>query len=133
MKIMFVSWAYPPHHTGIGSYTANMANSLSSYGHEVIIVTGKITGLPEEESTSSGIILRCYDQEEIGSKKLGSRLLDIAEKYSIDLIECAEFLGEGAEMLRHDRRPPILIKAHNSGPVRAGRESEVHFSLLGSI
>jgi len=124
---MFVSWAYPPRHTGIGSYTANMADALSGAGHEVVIATGRVAGLPDEELTAAGTVFRCYDQQDIGSRQLAGKLLNLAAKTGADLIECAEFLGEGAEMLRLDGRPPMLIKAHNSGPVRAGREAEIHY------
>lgn len=127
MKIMFVSWAFPPNYTGIGSYTANMASALTECGHDVVVATGKVSGMPDEEKTEYGLVLRCFDQHEIGTRKLADTLLTIAANKKIDLIECAEFLGEGSEMLRKTNRPPILIKAHNSGPVRVGRESEIHY------
>lgn len=125
MKILFVSAAYPPLYTGIGAYTYNMARALSTCGHQVIIVTTKSYGLPEHEITDAGIVLRCYSWQELRTKKLARRLLEIVCEYQVDLIESADFLGEAGQLLRLKHDIPVCIKAHNSGPVAIGRESEI--------
>lgn len=127
MKILFVSYAYPPLYTGIGAYTANMAGALSLAGHEVVVATAKVEGLPEREETASGLILRCYFHEELRTAGLSRRLLKLAVEHHADLVECADFLGEGGPLLRLQRDIPICIKAHNSGPVRVGRDAEALF------
>ncbi len=128
MKIMFISWAFPPNYTGIGSYTANMAEALTAIGHQVIILTGKVNNLPEREETKVGLVLRCYRYDKIGCPELAKYLATLIHKYDVDLIECSDFLGEAANLLRIKNRPPVLIKSHNCGPIRIGRESEVHYS-----
>lgn len=125
MKIMFISAAYPPFYTGIAAYTHNMAQALSAVGHEVLITTSKVGGLPDYEETVAGKILRCYSWEELRTATLAQRLLKIALDNKVDLIECADFLGEGGGLLRLKRDIPVCIKAHNSGPVRIGREAEI--------
>jgi glycosyltransferase involved in cell wall biosynthesis len=125
MKIMFVSAAYPPCYTGIAAYTHNMAQALSAVGHEVLITTSKVEGLPDYEETAAGNIFRCYFWQELRTASLAHRLLKIAVDNQVELIECADFLGEGGSLLRLGRDIPVCIKAHNSGPVRIGREAEV--------
>ena len=125
MKILFVSCAYPPLYTGIGAYTANMAEALSLAGHEVVVATSRIEGKSEQEETASGLILRCYSHEELRTTQLARRLLRLAVEHHADLVECADFLGEGGPLLRLQRNIPVCVKAHNSGPVRVGRDAEV--------
>ncbi len=122
---MFVSAAYPPHYTGIGAYTHNMAKALSGSGHQVLIATSRVEGMPDYEETADGNIFRCYFWKELRTAALARRLLKIALDNQVDLIECADFLGEGGSLLRLKRNIPVCIKSHNSGPVRIGREAEV--------
>jgi len=128
MKILFLSWAYPPVFTGIGAYTFNMARALVKMGHEVCVVSGENPKFPCKEKKEGVTIYRCYKQKDIGSTRLACEILKIARKERVDLIECAEFLGEAAAILKQRKRPPVLIKAHNSGPIRVGRESEVYYA-----
>lgn len=125
MKIMFVSAAYPPVYTGISAYTHNMAAALSAVGQEVVVVTSRVEGQPAYEETAAGTILRCYGWEELRSDSLARRIVKLAREHRVDLLECADFLGEGGRLLRLQRDFPVCIKAHNSGPVRIGREAEV--------
>lgn len=127
MKIMFVSAAFPPHYTGIGAYTANMARALTACGHEVTVATTRVQGLPATDSCVYGTVLRCYDWSELRTSQLGKRLVKIAHQMQVDLVECADFLGEGGVILREERTFPVCIKSHNSGPVAIGRESEIFY------
>lgn len=127
MKIMFVSAAFPPCYTGIGAYTYNMAKAITAIGHQVVVATCKVDALPEIEESDAGTILRCYSWQDLRTESLAKRLLRIARQYQIDLIECADFLGEGGWLLRSKSEIPICIKAHNSGPVRIGREAENYY------
>ena len=127
MKIMFISASYPPCYTGIGAYTCNMARALSTIGHQVVVATCKVEGCKECEESDAGTILRCYSWDELRTEELALRLLELARKYQVDLIECPDFLGEGGGLLRLKGEVPVCIKAHNSGPVRIGREAENHY------
>ncbi len=127
MKIMFVSAAYPPCYTGIGAYTCNMARAVTAIGHQAVVATCKVEGLAEYEESEAGTILRCYKWQELRTDAVARLLLQLAKKYKVDLIECADFLGEGAGLLRLKGEIPVCIKAHNSGPVHIGRESENHY------
>lgn len=125
---MYVSSAYPPHYTGIGAYTYNMARAFSALGHQVFVATSRVEGCPETEESEAGTIFRCYSEMELRSEGLARRLMRLARENRVDLIECADFLGEGGPLLRLPRDIPVCIKAHNSGPVRVGREAEVLYS-----
>ncbi|NTW87974.1 MAG: glycosyltransferase family 4 protein [Desulfobulbaceae bacterium] len=125
MKIMFVSAAYPPHYTGIGAYTRNMARALTGSGQQVLVATSRVDGQPDYQETEDGKIFRCYSWKELRTASLAERLLKMAADHRVDLIECADFLGEGGKLLRLPRNIPVCIKSHNSGPVRIGREAEV--------
>lgn len=125
---MFISAAFPPVYTGIGAYTNNMALALAKNGNQVVVATCRTEGQSEYEMSNAGTILRCFSWRELRTKQLAQRLLKIACEHQVDIIESADFLGEAGPLLRLKRSIPVCIKAHNSGPVRIGRESEIfHF------
>ena len=125
LKVLFHGWEYPPQGGGVGAYMRNMARALGEQGHSAVVVTGRVDGLPEMETTPFGRIYRIYDRTEIASPRVRDRVLAIARDEAVDLIEGADHLGECASLLRVRDRPPVLIKYHACQVVRRLLDSHV--------
>lgn len=124
MKILFHSWEFGPGTGGIGQYLYQMALGLTRIGHGVVVVTGRVSGMPEEEETDCGIIFRCYDRAEVRSTRVAERVLRIAREQRVDIIEGTDHWGECARLIRTKMRPPILIKYHGCQIIRALTDAE---------
>ena len=61
MKILHFCCEYPPTGWGVGKYIAEISSGLRKMGHETIIVTTRVAGLPEVEELEHGRIYRLYD------------------------------------------------------------------------
>jgi glycogen synthase len=126
-NILFHSWAYFPNGGGVGSYFFNIAQALADHGHNVTVLTGRVAGLPEEEKNGNITILRRYREDQIGSKAVLQLVLDIIDRYSIDFIEGADYLGDCSTLLDVKKRPPVLIKVHGCNILNAVYESQILF------
>ena len=51
MNICLVNNLYPPINTGSSHYTYDLAHLLSNKGHNVVVITNKVKGLPDFEET----------------------------------------------------------------------------------
>lgn len=125
MKILFHSWEYGAGTGGIGQYLYQMGKGLSKYGHEVIIVTGRVPGLASEDEVDGVKIYRCYDAKDIRSKQLAERTIAIANSHHVNIIEGADHLGECARLIFMPRRPPIMIKYHSCQILNSLTSAEV--------
>ena len=106
---------------------ANMADALAGCGQQVVVLTGRVKGLPEEEGRGNVTILRQYDQTEIGSRRVTDLALSVIRWYHIDLVEGADYLGDCARLLQEKKRPPVLIKVHSCNILKILNESQVMY------
>lgn len=125
MNILFHGWEYPPNGAGVGAYMFNMAHALSAAGHHIVVVTGYDDGLQREEEQNGVYVYRNYSRNERGSLRVRDMVLQIASEHSIDWIEGADHLGDCAELLKVDCRPPIVIKVHTCNVLKVLRKSQV--------
>jgi glycosyltransferase involved in cell wall biosynthesis len=58
MKILFINSEYPPVGAGAGKASASLAKCLQEAGHEVVVVTSRLAGLPADECPLGVRILR---------------------------------------------------------------------------
>ncbi len=49
LRVVFVTWEFPPHGNGIGSYTQKTAQALAAAGHKVDVITVAHDGQPRTE------------------------------------------------------------------------------------
>lgn len=127
MNILFHSWAYPPNGGGVGVYISHMARALSRSGHQVVIATGKADGETSEESNGNILLFRFYEPAEIGQQHVADHVLRLCDRYSVDLIEGADYLGDCEPLLKRRDRPPVLIKTHSCNALRVRNESQIFF------
>lgn len=58
MRILLLSWEYPPHMVGgLGKHVADLAPALGAQGIDVHIVTPNLRGGPDEEQPSPGLTI----------------------------------------------------------------------------
>jgi glycosyltransferase involved in cell wall biosynthesis len=126
VKVLFHCSEFPPVGGGVGAYMLNMARALGATGHQAAVVTSRAPGLPElDVSESFGPVYRIYDAAEAGSDRVRDRVLALARELRPDLIEGADHLGDCAGLLRHPRRPPVLVKVHACSAMEVLRRSHV--------
>lgn len=124
MKVLFHCWEFPPNGTGVGTYVAQMTRALEGEGHRCVIVTGRADGYPEDVRNEHGRVLRLYDRSDLGAPWVARRVLETARAEGVDWIEGADHLGECAPLLRAPCRPPVVVRVHNSNPIRVVRSAE---------
>ncbi|MCO5061574.1 MAG: glycosyltransferase family 4 protein [Kiritimatiellae bacterium] len=124
MRVLHFCWEYPPRGSGVGKYIAEISAGLRELGHETIIATSRGAGLPEREEFPNGSIHRIYDESEIGSRAVVDRVLALAREMRVDLIEAVDHLGEAAEMLKIQTRPPVLINCRYNDVVLRARYAQ---------
>lgn len=125
MNILFFCWEFPPNGTGVGGYIAAMTRALVAEGHRVIVITGKAKGFSAREEGPHGSIYRCYDFHQRYDPAVTEHVLEVARREHVDWIECADHLGEGANLLAARHRPPVIVKVHSSNAIEVARRSEV--------
>ena len=127
MNILFHCWAYPPNGGGVGVYISHMARALSRGGHRVVVATGRAPGEPAEEQFENISVFRFYEYSEIGRTHVTDAVLRLCERYAVDLVEGADFLGDCEPLIRREDRPPVLIKTHSCNVLRVLNESQILF------
>jgi glycogen(starch) synthase len=125
MKILFHSWEYGTGSGGIAQYMHQMATGLGDHGHRAFVVAGRREGFPEVEETAYGRVYRMYDRSDVRSPWLTERVLELAVKHQVDVIEGADHWGECAGIIQRASRPPVLIKYHGCQIVNALTSAEV--------
>lgn len=125
MRVLFVTWEYPPSSAGVGRYVQQMAFALRSIGHEPFVFCGSQNGNEVVEEAPEGLVLRYYNEGEIGTKQWVKKLQRVIEKHQIDIVEGADHWGECAAYIKTSLRKPVVIKAHSSNALKALRESNI--------
>lgn len=112
MNILFYNWEYPPNGSGIGRYNAIITAALRRQGNFCVMVTSTASGWPSVEETDGGSIYRLCAKEELGAPEHVGKVLEIAARHKVDMIEGADHLGHCAALLHETKRPPVCIKLH---------------------
>ncbi len=128
MKILFHSWEYGTGGGGIAQYMLQMAEGLGNRGHQVFVVAGRREGYPEIEETAYGRVYRIYDRADVRSPSVTDRVLELAARHRVDVIEGADHWGECAGIINRSSRPPVLIKYHGCQIIDALTSAEVVYS-----
>lgn len=127
MHVLFVGGDYPPYASGVGMYMQNMAKSLVCCGHKATIICAAHRTQPQVSDDEGVTVLRYLDINRLYSSATVERVLRIADKQRVDLIEGADHLGITAQFFSVNERPPILIKAHSSNALKVLRDSQVFY------
>lgn len=128
MKVLFHGTEFFPEGGGVGAYMLNMARALGSTGHAAAVVTNRVAGLPEVDTSESfGPVFRLYARGDAGTPRARDAVLSVARELRPDVIEGADHLGDCALLLRESDRPPVLIKVHTSAALRVLGESQVYY------
>ncbi len=127
MRIMHFCCEYPPSGFGVGKYIGEISAGLRKLGHETVIVTTRVAGLPEVEDIERGRVYRIYDFADIGSPALAQRVLELASSHKVNLIESVDRLGEAAELLKIANRPPVLINCRYNDLVHQARYAQAWY------
>lgn len=123
-----LSWEFPPNGSGIGRYVAEMSRALVGQGHRVVVVTSRADGCFEEEVLGEGLlVLRKFDRNELRSNRVTKLALEVASQHRIDWIEVADHWGEGATILRHRKRPPVVVKMHYNDVLKVPRYAQAWY------
>jgi glycosyltransferase involved in cell wall biosynthesis len=73
MKVLIVAPYFYPHPGGVESYTLNIARQLIHAGHEVVVVTSGIAGLPAEQTLEGVKVYRLKNLFRISNTPIGWR------------------------------------------------------------
>lgn len=129
MRIVYVSWEYPPQFGGgIGTYVHATACTLAARGHTVTVVTiteqpfphrrfvdgVTVIGLPQAAAREEGPVatLRGWQDH---ADALAEFLKKLARGGQVDLIEFCDYRGEGATFLHAttpNERPVCVTRLH---------------------
>jgi glycosyltransferase involved in cell wall biosynthesis len=145
MRIVYVSWEYPPQFGGgIGTYVHGAATTLAARGHDVTVVTVCGDGVPARERVDRVTIIRLpapggtdtrgpagtMRSWQARADSVAALLERLIAVQAIDLIEFADYRGEGFTFLtatEPSKRPVSVVRLHtalhvlykyNSGHVR---------------
>ncbi len=127
MHVLFVGGDYPPYASGVGMYMQNMAKSLALCGHKATVICSAHKNQPQVSEDDGVTVLRYLDINSLYGSATVEKILRIAEKQGVDLIEGSDHLGVAAQLFAVKEKPPILIKAHSSNALRVLRESQVFY------
>lgn len=127
MRILFHCWEYPPRGSGIGSYIKHMTTAFQALGHFTVVVTSHGDKGNSKEEFANGVVYRSYKLKDIGKPYVTDLVLQIAHKYRVDWIEGADHLGESANLLSCQERPPVFIKTHYNDVLHCSRYGHVHY------
>lgn len=123
MKICLVSAGYPPDDWGgIGTYTANLAESLVERGHSVYVLTDPREGRPKVE-TRNGVTLERVSRTHLpvvegyvpglaSSVVLAQKIRELDRQVGLDVIEFPNWEAPGFAYLKLPRRKAVVVRAH---------------------
>jgi glycosyltransferase involved in cell wall biosynthesis/GT2 family glycosyltransferase len=132
MRLVFVSWEYPPEFGGgIGTYVAAMARILAERGHRVTVVSVTSEACPLREQGGSLEVIRLPAPRDLEpghgepantlahwharADQVSTLLHRLAAAEPIDAIEFADYRGEALTYLSSTvpgRRPPCVVRLH---------------------
>lgn len=130
MKVVFISKEYPPsrHSYGIGTYTAETAQSLARLGHSVTVVCAADSENSQGEFVSEGVnVIRLPDRESyapnfttrvFGTRKVAEYRQRVADRLDIlihsgqaDIVEFPGYRGESS-LWHKSRTIPMVVRMH---------------------
>ena len=120
MKILYICNEYPPYiHGGIGSFTRDIAEGLSSNGQDVTVWGLYSTAENLIKETLNGVIVYRNPYKPIKSRfqqlhfiyRLNIQLNQFLSKYHFDIIECPEWQGLLPFGLKH---PGYVVRLHGA-------------------
>ncbi|MCM8756701.1 MAG: glycosyltransferase, partial [Candidatus Omnitrophica bacterium] len=126
LHICFVSREYPPETGwgGIGTYTYQLAHGLVNQGHNVHVITQSLD--VEKDYIDDGVFVHRISHKTIFPFKARFRefglrweyslsvyrkLIEIIDKYNIDIVEAPNLSGEGFIYSFH-KRTPLVTRLH---------------------
>lgn len=128
MRIVYVSWEFPPQiGGGIGTYVHAVSRILAARGHEVAVVTVGREAFPTREVADGVTVIRLPGVEPRGGGPLDvlrnwrdrsravADVLGKLQRSGVDLIEFPDFRGEGVAYLSETvagRRPVCVLRLH---------------------
>jgi glycosyltransferase involved in cell wall biosynthesis len=123
MKIGLVSAGYPPDSGGgIGTYSANLAESLVARGNSVFVLADWREGLPERETRNGVTVIRVkrsylplvesYLPGVAASYVVSNRLRELDREVDLDVIEFPNWEAPGLVYTKLPKRKPVVARAH---------------------
>ncbi|HHW72767.1 MAG TPA: glycosyltransferase family 4 protein [Firmicutes bacterium] len=124
MKILMLTWEYPPKVVGgLARAVADLAQALASLGHEISVVT---TDAPDCEQTIYAAGVRVYRVNQFLPKALGfleevhlqnyhliQKSVELLNQGGFDLIHAHDWLvAPAAKVLKHAFRLPLVCTIH---------------------
>ena len=145
MRILMISWEYPPHVVGgLGKHVMELAPALAGQGIDLHIVTPAWAGGAPEEHSGTLHVYRVappegpFDDVHDAAERANARLGDFAEELQgetgpFDLIHVHDWLGAFAgERIKHAYKIPLLATIHatemgrNHGSLYKDLQQSIH-------
>ncbi|MCL4466678.1 MAG: glycosyltransferase family 4 protein [Chloroflexi bacterium] len=127
MRVLMLSWEYPPHTVGgLGKHVVELLPALSACGVEVILVTPRWLGGERRERVAEGITVvradvpsRVENFSFFANTRRANELLrqaaedEIDRLGGVDVIHAHDWLvGFAATDLKHEYKLPLLVTIH---------------------
>ncbi|GAC1354228.1 MAG: glycosyltransferase family 4 protein [Herpetosiphon sp.] len=128
MRVLMLSWEYPPHMVGgMGKHVYDLVPALGNAGIDVHVVTPNMCPAPAHERISAGVMI--HRAPVVSSEPQGGSLIDfvrscnsslertaeeVLQTYgSFDVIHCHDWLvGYSAVALKHSQHLPLIVTVH---------------------
>ncbi|GAB4110947.1 MAG: glycosyltransferase family 4 protein [Roseiflexaceae bacterium] len=126
MRILMLSWEYPPHSVGgMGRHVTELSAALAAQQAEVVVLTPHLRGGPNEETTPEGVRIIRVNPPQMGDygylafvqgtntamEHIARSLADWEEPF--DLIHAHDWLvADAAIALKHAWRRPLVATIH---------------------
>lgn len=125
MRILHLGATYPPYHGGMGTVMKEQATRLAARGHEVVVATLALDGMPSGEVVEDGVrVIRCRAQVRWTRAGLAFSMLKLLTQESWDIVHLhAPFFGlqeAMALMLRGGWNPGRFVVTYHMDIVSSG-------------
>ncbi len=125
MRILMISWNYPPAVGGSEKMAERLVGELSRRGHSLEVWTAPISGAPSEESPAPGIRIRRFLRGlQIGplfgataTLQTACALFSARRRFDVVHIHAASWNALGAVAVRRAGGPPVLVMIASAGPL----------------
>lgn len=127
MRIVYVSWEYPPQFGGgISPYVDSISRALAARGHDITVLTIGQAAHPTRETVSGVDVIR-WPAPRVTQRDASGQLHAWRQRAAdvelmlhklgahVDLVEFCDYRGEGAAYLagpRSERRPVCVVRLH---------------------